>query len=357
MNAPAYRLSEIAARLGLSLQGADAGDDLLVTGVNTLEEAGPTELSFLANPKYAKQLAGTRAGAVIVRPEHAGEVARALISDDPYPAFARAIGLFAVPQGEFSGISPLAFLHPDAEPGEGCTIYPFAFIGPRARLGAGCTIFPGCYVGEDCVLGQGCVLYPNAVLMSGTILGDRCVLQPGAVIGGEGFGFVRTPEGIRKIPQIGRVVAGDRVEVGVNSAVDRAALSATRLESGSCLDNLVQIGHNVRLGKDCLIVSQVGISGSTHVGDNVTMAGQVGVAGHLRIGDGVTIGPQSGVAKDIPAGQVVGGTPTVDYSTYLRTLSLMPRFPDLFKRLARVEKALEALNTAGAADGTGPDAD
>lgn len=343
MNGPSYRLSRIAELLGLRLQG----EDMDVTGVNTLEEAGPTEVSFLANPKYAGQLAHTRAGAVIVRPEHAAEAARALISDDPYPAFARTIALFAVPQGEFSGISPLASIHPEAELGEGCTVYPFVYIGPRARLGEGCTLFPGCYVGEDCALGRGCTLYSNAVIMAGTRLGEACVLQPGAVIGAEGFGFVRTPEGIRKIPQIGHVHMGDRVEVGANSAVDRAALSATVLDDGTCLDNLVQVGHNVRLGKDCLIVSQVGISGSTHVGDNVTMAGQVGVAGHLRIGDGVTIGPQAGVAKDIPAGQTVGGTPTVDYSTYLRTLSLMPRFPELFKRLSKVEKELEALRASG----------
>jgi len=343
MNAPAYRLSEIAARLDLAFQGVDAGDDILVTGVNTLEEAGPTELSFLANPKYAKQLSQTRAGAVIVRPEHAGDVRRALICDEPYPAFARAIGLFAMPQGGFHGISPLASIHPEAVIGENCTIYPFVFIGPRVKLGADCILFPGCYVGEDSVLGEGCCLYPNAVLMAGTRMGQGCVVQPGAVIGAEGFGFVRTPEGIRKIPQIGHVHLGDRVEVGANSTLDRAALSATRVGDGTCLDNLVQIGHNVQIGKDCLIVSQVGISGSSQVGDNVTMAGQVGVAGHLRIGSGVVIGPQSGVAKDIPDGMTVGGSPTVDHATYLRTLSLMPRFPELFKRLAKVEKALEAL--------------
>ena len=334
-----YPLSRIAEVLGLRLQG----EDILITGVNTLDEAGPTELSFLANPKYAPQLASSRAGAVIVRPEHANEVKNALIGEEPYPAFARAIGMFAVPQGSFHGISPLASVSPEAELGEGCVIYPFVYIAPRVKIGAGCTLFPGVYVGEDCTLGEGCVLYPNAVLMAGCELGTGCVLQPGAVIGGEGFGFVRTEAGIQKIPQIGHVKLGNKVEVGVNSAVDRAALSATSIGDATCLDNLVQVGHNVRLGKECLIVSQVGISGSTQVGDKVTMAGQVGVAGHLHIGDGVTIGPQAGVAKDIEAGKVVGGTPTVDYTTYLRTLSLMPRFPELFKRIAKLEKELERL--------------
>ncbi|PWL56441.1 MAG: UDP-3-O-(3-hydroxymyristoyl)glucosamine N-acyltransferase [Desulfovibrionaceae bacterium] len=334
-----YPLSRIAEALGLRLQG----DDIVITGVNTLDEAGPTELSFLANPRYAPQLASTRAGAVIVRPEHAGEVKNALIGDDPYPAFARAIGMFAVRQGSFHGISPLASVSPEAELGADCTVYPFVYIAPRVRIGAGCTLFPGVYIGEGCIIGEGCTLYPNAVLMAGCVLGRGCVLQPGAVIGGEGFGFVRTEAGIQKIPQIGHVELGERVEIGVNSAVDRAALSATRIGDSTCLDNLVQVGHNVRLGRECLIVSQVGISGSTRVGDGVTMAGQVGVAGHLHIGDGVTIGPQAGVAKDIESGKVVGGTPTVDYSTYLRTLSLMPRFPDLFKRIAKLEKEMEEL--------------
>lgn len=348
MTSPAYRLSEIAERLGLPVQGVDAGDDILVTGVNTLEEAGPSELSFLSNPKYTSQLAATRAGAVIVRPDHAAEVKRALVSNDPYPFFARAITLFAKPQGSFSGISPMSSIHPDAVLGKDCTVYPFAYIGARTELGDGCILFPGAYVGEDCRLGKGCLLYPNSVIMMGSILGDGCLLQPGAVVGGDGYGFVRTPEGIRKIPQIGHVEMGNNVEIGVNSAVDRAALSATKLGDRTSLDNLVQVGHNVHLGKDCLIVSQAGVAGSTRVGDNVTIAGQVGVGGHLRIGNNVTIGPQSGVAKDVGDNLVVGGTPTVDYTTYLRTMTLMPRFPELFKRLSKVEKELENLKSASA---------
>ena len=183
--------------------------------------------------------------------------------------------------------------------------------------------------------------------MAGVVMGDDCVLQPGAVLGGEGFGFVRAPEGIRKIPQIGRVVLGYRVEVGANSAVDRAALSVTGIGDGTCLDNLVQVGHNVRIGKDCMLVAQVGVSGSTRIGDNVTMAGQAGVAGHLNIGSNVTIGPQAGVARDIADDLVVGGTPTVDHLTYLRTLAVMPRLPELFRRVAGLEKEMARLAAEG----------
>ena len=299
----ARKLSEIAAQLGLILQG----DDAEVIGVNTLEGAGPDEVSFLANPKYADQLAATRAGAVIVRPEHAGDVRRALISENPYQDFGRVLELFAAPQGSFSGISPLAFIRPDAELGDGVTVY------------------------------------PNAVLMAGTHVGEGCILHPGSVLGADGFGFARTPAGIQKIPQVGKVTIGNAVEVGANAAIDRAVLDTTRIGDGTKIDNLAQIGHNVQIGRNGFVVSQVGISGSTTVGDNCTFAGQVGIAGHLHIGDNVTIGPQSGVAKDIPSDVVVGGTPTVDQRTYMRTLALMPRFPELFKRLSKLEKELEEL--------------
>lgn len=335
----ARKLSEIAARLGLTLRGGDAE----VVGVNTLEGAGPDEVSFLANPKYADQLAATRAGAVIVRPEHAGDVTRALVSDNPYRDFGRVLELFAAPQGSFSGISPLAFIHPEAVLGDGVTVYPFVYIGPHARVESGVTLFPGVYVGENVRIGKGTTAYPNAVIMAGTHIGERCILHPGAVLGADGFGFARTPAGVQKIPQVGRVVVGDEVEVGANAAVDRAVLDTTRIGNGTKIDNLAQIGHNVRIGRDSFIVSQVGISGSTTIGDQCTLAGQVGVAGHLHIGDNVTIGPQSGVAKDIPDNVTVGGTPTVDQRTYMRTLALMPRFPELFKRLSKLEKELEAL--------------
>lgn len=333
-------LSEIARLLNLPLKG----EDVDISGVNTLEGAGPQELSFLANPKYADQLAATRAAAVIVRPEHAGEVRRALVSENPYRDFGRALTLFAAPQGSLRGVSPLASIDPSASLAENVTVYPFVFIGPRVVIGAGSVLFPGCYVGEDCRIGSGTTLYPNAVLMAGAEVGNNCLIHPGAVLGADGFGFARTPAGIEKIPQIGRVRLGDSVEVGANSAVDRAALDATRVGDGTKIDNLVQVGHNVQIGRNTLLVSQTGISGSTRIGDNCTLAGQAGVAGHLRIGNNVTLGPQAGVARDIPDNRVMGGSPAVDQGTYMRTLALMPRFPELFRRLANVEKALAAQN-------------
>lgn len=343
-----YTLSSLAERLGLTLKGEDA----VVSGLNTLEAAGPTEISFLANPKYAHFLPDTRALAVIISAEHADKVQRALISDNPYRDFGRALALFARPEGSFSGISDLAFIHPEACLAPDCTVYPFAYVGARAQVGEGCTLFPGVYIGEDARIGSGCTLYPNAVVMSRVVLGKRCVLHPGVVLGAEGFGFTRTPAGIQKIPQAGFVSLDDGVEIGANSAVDRGALGPTSIGGNTKMDNLVQIGHNVTLGKENLIVSQVGISGSTRTGDRVTIAGQAGLAGHLKVGDDAVIGPQAGVAKDVPDNFNGSGSPLVDGQTFLRTLNVMPKLPDIYRRFKKLEKEVAALRSELA--GTGP---
>jgi len=334
-----YSLSQIAKMLELSYQG----DDIAIARVNTLEEATETELSFLANPKYTSQLAQTKAGAVILRKEHAHTIKNAIICDEPYHAFAKCIALFAETEGIFVGISPFASIDPSAEIGKNCTIYPYVYIGANTKIGNNCKLFPGTYIGEHCQLGDNCTLYPNSVLMSQTRLGNSCILQPGATLGAEGYGFIRTPQGIQKIPQIGKVEIGNKVEVGVNSAIDRAALSTTRIGDGTCIDNLVQIGHNVNIGKDCFVIAQVGIAGSTTIGDNCTLAGQVGIAGHLHIGDNVTVGAQAGVGKNIAANHIVSGSPTTEYGTYMRIVTLMPKLPDLFKRMSKLEKIIEAL--------------
>lgn len=334
-----FTLAEIADFLGETWQG----ENITITGLNTLEEAQHSELSFLANPKYIKQIATTKAGAVIVHKDHAKDVANAIISENPYFSFARCMGLFAEKEGFFEGISELAFIHPSAVIGKNCTIYPFAVIGADAKLGDNCTIFSGVYIGEHCELGENCTLTPNCVLMSRTRLGDNCYLQPGVVLGGEGFGFVRTDFGIQKIPQIGQVSLADNVEIGANTTIDRAALAKTSIGKSTCIDNLVQIGHNVQIGEECLIISQVGIAGSTKIGNKCTLAGQVGVSGHLHIHDNVTIGPQGGVSKDLAENSVVSGSPTMDYNTYMRHSILQPKIPELFKRVSALEKQIARL--------------
>ncbi|MDR1124552.1 MAG: UDP-3-O-(3-hydroxymyristoyl)glucosamine N-acyltransferase [Deltaproteobacteria bacterium] len=336
-----YTLADLAEKLGLALRGENGP----VRGLNTLEAAGPDEVSFLANPKYAAFLETTRAAAVIVDEEHAGKVKRALISRNPYLDFGRALALFARREGSLTGISSEASIHPEAVIGENCTVYPFAFVGARAKVGEGCTLFPGSYVGEDCVVRARCILYPNAVLLSRVELGEGCEIMPGAVIGADGYGFIRNPGGggIQRIPQAGFVRLGREVRVGSNSTIDRGALSATRIGDETKIDNLVQIGHNVSVGRENLIVAQVGLAGSTSIGDRGTFAGQVGVAGHLKIGNDVIVGPQAGVAQDVPDGFSGGGTPLVDSRTFMRTLASMPGLPELFKRVSRLEKQLAAL--------------
>lgn len=264
-------------------------------------------------------------------------------------AFAKVLFFFSRPQGEFKGVSDRAHIDPSAEISSGATVYPFAFIGARARIGEGTTVFPGCYIGEDSVLGKNCLIYPNAVLMSGTRIGDRSIIQPGAVLGSDGFGFVPSETGIEKIPQIGTVSIDEDVEIGSNTTVDRAALGETRIGTGSKLDNLVQIGHNVRIGKYCLLAGQAGISGSTRLGDQVILAGQAGLAGHLNVGNSVVIGPQSGLAKNVKDGEVLGGTPSMPKGDFLRSSVLLPRLPELYNRIKKLEKALEALTPGEAA--------
>ncbi len=332
-------LSTLAKRLNLVLQGEDAE----FTGLNTLEDASATEVSFLANPKYAHFLSETKACAVILTKDAASLVRRALISDNPYRDFAVAASFFERPQGEFSGISDTAVVHPTARIGENCAVYPFAFVGPRARIGNGCVLFPGAYVGEDCVLGNNCRLLPGAVALARVMLEDNCTLHSGAVVGTDGFGFVRMDGAMRRIPQIGTARLAEGVDLGANTCVDRAALGVTHIGKDSKLDNLVQIGHNVRLGEQCLIISQVGVAGSTKVGDRVTMAGQAGIAGHLTIGSDVTIGPQAGVPKDLPDGTVGSGSPFMESRTFMRAAVVAPKLPDMYRRLQELEKELAEI--------------
>jgi UDP-3-O-[3-hydroxymyristoyl] glucosamine N-acyltransferase len=332
-------LSEIAANLGLTLQGGDVD----ITGVNTLADATPSELSFLANPKYAPQLATTKAGAVIVSPDQALADKPCLVSANPYLDFARSVQLFAKPQGCFSGVSELAFVHAEAIVDPTADVAPFAFIGRGSVIGPKARIFSGVSIGEDCVVGEGCVIYPNCSLMAGTLLGRRVILHAGTVLGSDGFGFAQAGGAMTKFPQIGRVVIEDDVEIGANTTIDRAALGETRVGQGTKIDNLVQLGHNVRVGRNCILVAQVGIAGSTSLGDGVILAGQVGVAGHIHLGDGCRIGAKSGVGQDVPPKQDLSGIPAMPHGSFLRASAIMPKLPEMKRRIARLEKELAAL--------------
>ena len=308
--------------------GARSPDgDLLLSGVAPLQTAGPAEVSFLDNRKYADALAESRAGAVVVHPDMAERVpasAVAIVAAAPYAAWARVAALFHPLPPLRPGVHPSAVVAPDALIDPSAEVGPLAVIFPRAEIGPRCRIGPAAVIGEGVVLGADCRIGAHASL-SHALLGSRVVIYPGARIGQDGFGFVPTDQGFLSVPQLGRVVLEDDVEIGANTTIDRGALHDTRIGAGSRLDNLVQIGHNVRLGRGCVIVSQAGISGSTILEDHVMVAGQAGLTGHLRIGRRARIGAQAGVMADVPAGADVVGSPAQPVREFFRHVAVMRR--------------------------------
>jgi UDP-3-O-[3-hydroxymyristoyl] glucosamine N-acyltransferase len=300
---------------------------LMLAGVAPLQTAGADQVSFLDNRKYAAALAATLAGAVIVHPDMASRVpdgAAAIVTPEPYVAWARVAALFHPVPPARSGI------HPSAVVDAGATIDPSAEIGPLAVIGAGAEIGPRCRIGALAVIGPGVVLGPDCRIgshasLSHALLGARVYVYPGARIGQEGFGFAFTEEGFHSVPQLCRVILQDDVEVGANSTIDRGSLQDTVIGAGSRLDNLVQIGHNVRLGRGCVIVAQAGISGSTILEDHVMIGPQAGLTGHLRIGRMAKIGSQAGVMSDVDAGAEVIGSPSQPRRAFFREVAVLRR--------------------------------
>jgi UDP-3-O-[3-hydroxymyristoyl] glucosamine N-acyltransferase len=320
-------------RLGdiLGVAGADcpaADPERRLADIAPLEAAGPEEVSFLENRKYLPQLAATRAGAVLLAPEYAAKVPAgclALVTKTPALGFARVARLFHPPAAPRPGIHPTAVVEPGAVIGAGCEIGPYAVIGAGAELGAGCVVGPHGVVGPGTVLGEGCRLHAHASI-SHCVAGRRVVLHPGARVGQEGFGLVPTPEGrFETMPQLGRVLLGDEVEIGANSTIDRGAQGDTVIGQGTRIDNLVMIGHNVRIGRGCVIVSQVGIAGSTTLGDYVQVAGQVGFNGHVEVGSFVRIGAQAGVMHDVPAKTDIIGSPAMPAREFWKTYARLQK--------------------------------
>ncbi len=322
---PSRTLAELSAATGAELRG-DPGRR--ISGVGALGLAGAEEVTFLDNRRLLPELAGTRAGAVVIDPRFADRVpdgVAALLSPQPYLAFARIALLLHPAPVATPGIHPSAVVAPSAQLGAGCSIGPFAVVEEGAELGEGCVIAAHAVVGAGVVLGPRCRIGAHASI-SHALAGEGVVLHPGARVGQEGFGFVPTPEGgYLTIPQLGRVVLGDFVEVGANSCVDRGSLGDTVLGPGTRLDNLVQIGHNVRAGRGCVFVAQVGIAGSVTLGDFVQVAGQAGVAGHLAVGDRARIGAQSGVMEDVPSGTDVVGSPAWPAKETFRAFAALRR--------------------------------
>ncbi len=332
------KLGELASRLGAELRG-DA--ELEVTGVKGIEEAGPTEITFVANPRYTSLARTTRAAAVLVEPDFQEIATATLRIKNPYLAFARALNFFYQPPTYLPGIHPTAIIHPTAEIGEGAHIGAYAVIGPGVRMGTHATILPHVVLYPAVHTGSHFFAHAHAVVRENCVLGDNVTLENGAIIGSDGFGFAKNDQGQwEKIPQSGPVRLGSRVDVQANATIDRATIGATEIGDGTKVDNLVQVGHGSRVGENTLLCAQTGLAGSSAVGSNVILAGQVGIAGHCSVGDGAILTAQSGISHDIPPGKMISGSPGFDNRLWLRAVSIFQRLPELLKRLDRLEKAV-----------------
>jgi len=341
-------LGDLGARLGAEVIG-DA--DHVLRGIRPLDEAGPEHLSFLHNAKYAKQVASSRAGAIIVEDPGIAPGKNLLVVQHVYLAHARALEIFYPEELPPAGVHPSAFVHGDAVLEPGVSVGPFAVIGACCRIGGGTVIGPGSVVGRNVQVGRDCRIHPRVVIEDGCQIGDRCILHAGVVVGADGFGFA-TVDGVHhKVPQIGIVVVEDDVEIGANTCIDRGALGETRIGRGTKIDNLVQVAHNVRIGEGTLLAAQVGIAGSTRLGHHVTMGGQSGLAGHLSVGDRAILGARAGAFADVPEGVFMAGFPAQPYREWVRSMALVRKLWTLRRRMGELEKALEELKREVEGDG------
>lgn len=353
MRATQRRLGELCTLL--TEKGFPArleGEDCPVSAVNTLEEAAPGELTFLTNPKYLPAVERTRASAIVVKegvavPPHLP----AIRCPDPYAAITVAIvvlhGYRRHPQW---GISDRAYIDPTARIGAHANIAPGVTVSANAHIGDRCTFYPGCYIAEGARVGSDCVFYPNVVVYDHCEVGNRVTVHAGSVIGEDGLGYAPVGGKWMKIPQVGRAVLGDDVEIGANCAIDRATLGRTEIAAGTKFGNVVVIGHGTRVGPDCLFVGLVGVAGSANIGRHVTLAGQVGVAGHLTIGDDVTVAAQSGVSGDVPAGVTLLGSPAAEAEEARRALMAARKLPEWVQRVRALEREVAALRARLEAD-------
>ena len=331
------KLAQIATALGAKLE--NGSPDMEITGVAGIKEAGPGQLTFVANPKYAAAARSTKASAVIVAEEFPALAAAMLRSRNPYLAFAHALELFCQPPRYEPGMHPTAVVHPSAKIGEGAHIGPYVVIDRDVEIGNKAVLLAHVVIYRDARIGDNFFAHAHAVVREGCQLGNNVLLQNGAVIGADGFGFAKDDAGHwYKIVQPEPVILEDDVEVQANSCVDRASVEKTHIGRGTKIDNLVQVGHGSRVGEHSLLASQVGLAGSTEIGNHVILTGQVGVVGHCKIGDGAIVTPQSGVAGDIEAGAIVSGAPAVDHKLWLKYSAVLPRLPEIARAVRKAAK-------------------
>ena len=346
------KLRVLAARLGCRLEGDGDVDIERVAGI---ESAGPSDVTFFANNKYASALRSTRAGAVILGEQAEGAPCAMLRTGNPYLAFAKAVEMFADPWTPPAGVHPLALVAPHCDIAADASIGAYVVIGEGARVGARSIVYPHVVIGRSAVIGDDCVVHARVSIRERVVLGDRVVVQDGAVVGSDGFGFAREVDGGHyKIQQIGGVVVEDDVEIGANTTIDRPAVGETRIGAGAKIDNLVQIAHGVSVGRGSLLAAQVGIAGSTTLEESVTLAGQVGVAGHLRIGKGTIATAQTGIPNSVEPGSLISGYPAIANRDWLKASAVFKKLPALRKAVADLERRVAELEAMVKVDGQQP---
>jgi UDP-3-O-[3-hydroxymyristoyl] glucosamine N-acyltransferase len=335
-----WTLAEIARRLG----GRLVGPDRSVTAVRPLESAGPEDLSFLANPRYRPQLERCRAAGVLVEPGVEAPHLSLVVVERPYAALARVLALFDRRPRPAPGVNPRSALDGDCVLGRDVSVGPFVSAGPGCRIGDRVALMAGVTLGAGVSVGEDAVLHPSVTVYDGCVIGARTIIHAGTVVGSDGFGYAQEGEDHVKIPQLGNVVIEEDVEIGAGVTVDRATFGSTRIGRGTKIDNLVQVGHNCDVGENCILVAQVGLSGSVRLGRGVVFAGQSGSVGHVTIGEGSRIGAKSAVTGDLPPGSFVIGYPARDHREWKKTQAILARLPEMRRRLSRIEKRLEDLS-------------
>ena len=335
-----FSAKQIADIIGGRVEG---NPDAPLQTFDKIESAGPKALTFLSNPKYASFLYTSKAGAVLIAedfvPTQPVEVTLIRVAD-PYAALAQLMRMVdELTRPRPCGVEQPSFVDESVTVPSDAYIGAFAYVGKGVKLGAGVQIHPQAYVGAGVTIGDGTVIYPGVKIYHGCKIGNRCVIHAGAVIGADGFGFAPMADGTySKIPQLGYVEIDDDVEIGANTTIDRATMGRTHISRGTKLDNLIQIAHNVEVGANTVMASQVGVAGSAKIGSNCMIGGQVGIAGHITVGDKVNVGAQTGIPSSVPSDKTLMGYPAIDSSKWLRQCVYLNRLPDLFQRVSKIEK-------------------
>lgn len=344
------QLSYTAEQIATVLNGTVEGDPtVVVNNFSKIEEGKPGTLSFLANPKYTNYIYTTEASVVLVNDDFKAEhpiKATLIRCANAYAALAILLDMVEKAKPSKSGIEEMSFIAPSAQVGSDVYVGAFSYISEKAVIGNNVKIYPQSYLGDGVVVGDNTTIYPGVKIYSNCKIGKNCIIHSGAVIGADGFGFAPESDGsYKKIPQMGTVIIEDDVEIGANTTIDRAVMDATIIHKGVKLDNLIQVAHNVEIGENTVMASQVGISGSTKVGKQCMFGGQVGLGGHITIGDGANIGAQSGIISNIEAGAKILGSPAIPVKNFFRSSVVFPKLPDMYRQINQLQKELDELKS------------